>query len=505
MFRVAGCGSGSSNVGLRETALVDSVSPTEPNPTALRRGAPATHKTNLKTEMLSSATDSKRIRRLFACTILLAVTGCSVLDPHRVLTRSGAATPVATTPVPMPDDNLRAEAIDFVWTTVNERYFDPKLNGVDWRAVRTQYEPKMLAAKSDDEFWELLDKMTGELKDSHTRVHSPKLVQQQRNNESHSLGVGFVELDGELVVTSVNTQSDAWWASARAGMVIKTIDGNAALPYYQKLVVESRDSSTPWARTRGALRKVNAGDIGSEVSMTFVRSDKSEFSSTMKRRKFSTPPDFTPRVLPSGFGYIRFSNFLGNLESGIMAEIDKMRDTPGMIIDLRGNGGGSGEMSRRLLGRFFKDDQTGVTVRTRTGKPISVFFIPIAKLDQQLKGSKERAYTKPVVVLTNESSASASEVFSVVMKESGRATLIGQRTCGCLLGYMGMADVPGGAQMAYSELAFVTKNGAKVEGDGVAPHVEVQLTRDDLLHNRDRVLERAVEVLSAGTGSVATR
>ena len=165
MFRVAGCGSGSSNVGLREAALIDSASLTDPNPTALRRGAPATHKTNLKTEMLSSATDPKRIRRLFACTILLAVTGCSVLDPHRVLTRSGAATPVATTPVPMPDDNWRAEAIDFVWTTVNERYFDPKLNGVDWRAVRTQYEPKMLAAKSDDEFWELLDKMTGDLKD----------------------------------------------------------------------------------------------------------------------------------------------------------------------------------------------------------------------------------------------------------------------------------------------------------------------------------------------------
>jgi len=453
--------------------------------------------------MPSSAIHSKRFITLSACGILLAITGCSVLDPHRVLTRSNTATPVATTPVPMPDDNWRAEAIDFVWTTVNERYFDPKLNGVDWRAVRTQYEPKMLAAKTDDEFWELLDKMTGELKDSHTRVHSPKLVQQQRSNESHSLGVGFVELDGEIVVSSVNSQSDAWWAGARAGMVIKTIDGNPALPYFQKLVAESRDTSTPWARSRGAVRKVNAGDIGSEASMTFARADKTEFSATMKRRKFSTPPDFTPRVLPSGFGYIRFSNFLGNLETGIMAEIDKMKDTPGMIIDLRGNGGGSGDMSRRLLSRFFKDDQSGVTIRTRTGKPISVFFIPITKLEQELKGSKERAYTKPVVILTNESSASASEVFAVVMKESGRATLIGQRTCGCLLGYMGLADVPGGAQMAYSELAFVTKNGTKVEGDGVAPDLEVKATRDDLLLNRDRILERAIEELTAKTRATA--
>jgi len=142
-------------------------------------------------------------------------------------------------------------------------------------------------------------------------------------------------------------------------------------------------------------------------------------------------------------------------------------------------------------------------MRTRTGKPISVFFIPIAKLDQELKGSKERAYTKPLVVLTNESSASASEVFSVVMKESGRATIIGQRTCGCLLGYMGLADVPGGAQMAYSELAFVTKNGTKVEGDGVAPDIEVKLNREDLMLNRDRTLERAIEELTAKTRATA--
>lgn len=447
--------------------------------------------------MLSIPTLSNYRTALLSSVLLLALAGCSVLDPHRVLTRSNTASPFPTTPVPMPDNDWRAEAIEFVWTTVNERYVDPKLNGVDWRAVRTAYEPKLLGKLSDDEFWELLDKMTGELKDSHTRVHSPKLVAQQKNRESHGLGVNFLALDGELVLSSVNTQSDAWWAGARAGMIIKSIDGEAALPHTKKLISEARDSSTPWARARGAVRKVNAGDVGTEVSMTFVRPDKTEISVTMKRRKFAATPEFTPRVLPSGVGYIRFSGFVGNLQAAILAEIDKMKDTPGMIIDLRGNGGGSGEMSRTLLGRFFKDDQTGVSIKTRTGKPISIFFYPIAKLEQELKGSKERAYTKPLVILTNESSASASEIFAVVMKESGRATLIGQRTCGCLLGYMGLADVPGGAQMAYSELAFVTKNGSRVEGDGVVPNIEVTPTRDDLLLNRDRALERAVEVLLA--------
>ncbi len=437
------------------------------------------------------------LRNLSAATLVLTICGCAMLDPNRVLTRTNMPLLTPSVPVPSADNNWRAEALDFVWTTVNERYYDPKLNGVNWNAVRAQYQPRLLAAKTDDEYWELLDKMTGELKDSHTRIHSPKVVQQQRNNESHSLGVGFAELDGNMVVTSVHPQSDAFWSGVRAGMVISRIDGEAALPLYQRLVAEARETSTPWARTRGAIRKINAGDIDSKMDMVFVRDDKTEIAVTMKRRKFTALPEFTPRLLPSGFGYIRFSGFVGSMEGGIIAEIEKMKDAPGMIIDLRNNGGGSGAMSGNILSRFFKDKQTGLKTLTRSGKPITVMFWPITRMEEEIRGIGDKAYTKPVVVLTNESSASASEIFSIAMKETKRATLIGQRTCGCLLGYFGLADVPGGAQMAYSEIGFITKTGQRVEGSGVQPDIDVKLTRNDYLLNRDPVLERAVAHLTA--------
>lgn len=436
------------------------------------------------------------LKTLVTTVAISLASGCTILDPNRIVSRTNLPPPTSDVPVPSTDSSWRQEAIDFVWTTVNERYYDPKLNGLDWKAVRAQYEPRILAAKTDDEYWELLDKMTGELKDSHTRIHSPKFVMQQRNNESHSLGVGFAELNGVIVVTSIHPQSDAFWAGARSGMTIKTINGEPALPLYQRLVSESRDTSTPWARTRGAVRKINSGDIDSVVSMTFMRSDATEIAATMKRRKFASPVEMTARTLPSGFGYIRFSGFNSSLTDGILSEINKMKNTPGLIVDLRNNGGGSGAMVQRLLEQFFKEKQTGMTASTRDGKPIKVFFMPIIELEPFLKGVGENAYTKPVVVLTNESSASASEIFSVIMKESGRATIIGQRTCGCLTAYMGLADVPGGAQMAYSEVGYKTKNGTRVEGEGVTPNIEVKLTQEDILLNRDRVLERAVQYLS---------
>ena len=129
---------------------------------------------------------------LTALTFIFMIPGCALVDPHNMLGRQRITPPLADTPVPsVAADAWKQEALNYVWGTVNDKYYDPKFNGIDWRAVRSTYEPLLKRAQSDDEYWELLDKMTGELKDSHTRVHSPKQVAQQRNNEAHSLGIGF--------------------------------------------------------------------------------------------------------------------------------------------------------------------------------------------------------------------------------------------------------------------------------------------------------------------------
>ncbi len=431
--------------------------------------------------------------------LLASLNACSVLDPHDVIGRHRSAT-VETSPVPVKDDSWRRQALEVMWTTINERYYDPKLNGIDWRAARARYEP-LLARADDEEYWELLDKLAGELRDSHTRVESPKRAEEIRNQESHSLGLNFVEMDGRLVLTSVHPESDAWWAGARAGMAIRSIDGQDALPYYLRLVADAREASTPWARTRGAVRKINSGAVKTKVAMVIERGDGTAIDVTMERRKFQTPAGMTARKLPSGYGYLRFSGFNESLRGSVLAAIDELRDTPGMILDLRGNGGGSGDMAAALMGRFFEQDQKGARVLTRTGRPITVLFIPIIKTDPVLKGAGKAAYTKPLVILTNHASGSASEVVSAGLQDAGRALVVGERTCGCLLGYIGYADLPGGGQLAYSELGFVTSKGRRIEGEGVTPDKEVKLTADDYRLSRDRVLEAAEALLASKISS----
>ena len=104
----------------------------------------------------------------------------------------GEAAGVPTEPVPSPPPatlgaEARSRAFDFVWDTINDHYYDAKLNGVDWKAVRERYRPLALKAANDDEFWDALDRMTGELRDAHTRVESPKSVaMRQKDGRSPS-------------------------------------------------------------------------------------------------------------------------------------------------------------------------------------------------------------------------------------------------------------------------------------------------------------------------------
>ena len=168
------------------------------------------------------------------------------------------------------------------------------------------------------------------------------------------------------------------------------------------------------------------------------------------------------------------------------------------MIDLRGNPGGAVQAVNQLLERFFPvRTEIGHSI-TRTGKPIGFLMgtVEIIKLKRHVEGNKD-AYKGPVAILVNAGSASGSELFAATMQAAGRATVIGEPSCGCLLGFLGYARVPGGAELAYSEVGFVMANDKRIEGEGVIPDRRVPLSLADLQMNRDRALEEAQAALAA--------
>jgi carboxyl-terminal processing protease len=444
------------------------------------------------------------LRRHLACAALtLAAGACAMVDPHNMIGRQLVdTTPFPTEVVPSGAPASlgtpgRETAFDFVWRTIEERYYDPTLNGTDWKAVRSRYHPLALAAKDDESFWEVLDRMTGELHDAHTRVESPKRVELRKRDEAITLGFSFLPVQDKLAVSSVNPESDAWWAGVRAGMVLVSIDGEPAASAYEKLKADTRYDSTERSRHMRAVRRLITGEAGSTTSFTFERGDGSRFDAVLARRKITGRNFETHRILPSGYGYIRFTQWTLPLAARAIAAVDELMATPGLVIDLRGNPGGSVHAVNQLLEKFFTDRTEIGRAKTRTGRPISLLLgaVEIIKLKRVLDGDKN-AYKGPVVILVNAGSASGSELFAGTMQAAGRAVVVGEPSCGCLLGFLGYARVPGGAELAYSEVGFEMSNGKRIEGEGVIPDRQVAITLADLQVNRDRGLEEAQSQLS---------
>lgn len=435
--------------------------------------------------------------RAVAATATLTLVGCAALDPHDVLGRrvshleppgDGVATPLG--------DSGRRLAIDHVWTTVSQRYYDPSLNGVDWGASRRRWEPEALRAPDDEAFWRVLDRMTGELRDAHTRVESPARAALRERSESVSLGFGARWLEGRLVVTSVRADSGAFFAGVRPGMTIVEVDGEASGAAYAQWLAHARMTSTDSARERVALRSLLSGEPGSRVRLILERPGGERLEATIPRERHRAPPRLTHRTLPSGFGYIRLSNWNTSLQAEMIAAITSLKESPGLVIDLRGNPGGALTMVEAVMAHLVEGRLDAGRALTRTGKPITVAFdwVELIKLRQEIEG--KGTYRGPIVVLVNGESASASEFFSGVLQASRRATVIGETTCGCLLAYLGYANVPGGGRLAYSEVGFELPNGRRIEREGVTPDVVVPATAADLQAGRDRTLEEAQRVLT---------
>ena len=437
----------------------------------------------------------------------VALAGCAQLDPHNMIGRQvwdPTATPVEV--VPAPRGPLQAQerqrAFDFVWETIRDHYYDPKLHGADWNAARAHYLPLAMQAADDEAFWDVLDRMTGELRDAHTRVESPTRVALRKLDQVISLGVSFVPVTGGLAVSSVHTDSDAWWAGVRPGMTLATIEGEDANAAYRRLMAETRFDSTERSRHLRAMRRITAGAEGSKVRLGFQRGDGTRFEVDLARRRITTRAFASHRVLPSGFGYLRLTQWTLGVMPRAMEGLDALKSTPGLVIDLRGNPGGSLHTVNAMLGRFFEKKTQLGRVLTRSGKPISLLFgtVEVIKLTNEVSGDPA-AYNGPVVILVNATSGSGSEFFAATMQAAGRAVIAGEPSCGCLLGFLGYARIPGGAELAYSEVGFVMSNGKRIEGEGVIPDHHVPLTLDDLRVGRDRTLEQAQEILRAMTAT----
>jgi carboxyl-terminal processing protease len=406
-----------------------------------------------------------------------------------------SSSPASATPDEL-SPQARHQVFGRVWKEIHDHYYDPAFNGVNWDEVRTTYLPRVKTARSDRDFYDLLNAMTGELHDAHTRFSSPEQWSNSRRQQHVSTGFTVDDVDGQPVITSVTPSSSAANQGIEAGMTILSVDGKPVAERFAELSAQRFASSSDRATRMMIYSRLLAGAPDTTLKLGLRRLDGTTFEASAVRRVVSTVPDVATDVLPLGYAYIRFDGFEPHITGQFRHALTRFRNSPGIVIDLRRNGGGDLAVLLSIAGYFFDKKTLFARDSTRSGKPLTQ-FAGLLRLPLKLyvARSGHPIYSGPVVILVGPHSASSSELFAAGMQDTQRARIVGSATCGCVLGIAKPRKMKGGGVLEMSEVAWFSPKGRKLEGIGITPDEEILPTASDFQMKRDPALLQAEQVL----------
>ena len=358
------------------------------------------------------------------------------------------------------------EIVDEVWQIIYRQYVDGTFNQVDWQAVRNEYLNKSYTDKQ--QAYKSIREMLKKLDDPYTRFMDPEEFKNMQVDTSGELtGVGItIGLDDEtkkLTVIAPLEDTPAFKAGVLAKDVITKIDGKST---------EGMDTSEAVTLIRG--------EPGSNVKLTISRNGKEKDFLITRAKIEIHPVDFSQKQTPAGnVGYIRLKQFSANASKEMrdaITELEK-KNVDGYVLDLRNNPGGLLFSSIEIARMWLKD---GTIVSTIDRKGVV-----------EKEAANGRSLTeKPLVVLVDKGSASASEILSGALQDNKRAVLVGSKTFGKGL-VQSVRPLDDGSGVAVTIAKYHTPSGADINKAGIKPDIKVELSdeqRQNLwLKQRDRL------------------
>ena len=385
----------------------------------------------------------------------------------------------------------RLIVFDDVWETIQERYYDPTLNGIDWQAKRAAFRPMAAKANSTHEFYELLRQMVSSLKDAHTRVYSPDEKFDWWNPRFVTVGLTIREIEGAPTVVYVEPNSEAARTDIQPGDTLASIDGVPVANVIAGRLANSGLRADSFARFR-AVGSLFEGPAGTSVRVDWTNRQRKLRSAALQRYWSQRHLGFTNQR-KGKIAILRIDAFTQSVAWEFSKALPNVLDGASTIVlDLRGNGGGDAEAMADVASLFLDDG-------TNLGKFADRFgaSFELQTYAKRLWRVPQLAHVKlPLVVLTSENTSSAAEIMVAALQAKHRARVIGSATCGCVLAIRNRHPLPDGGLLDVSEFDYRTADGVRLEGLGIKPDETVPLTRKDVYSRRDTVLEVAKSVLN---------
>lgn len=388
----------------------------------------------------------------------------------------------------------RLAIFDDVWQTIDERYYDPDFHGVDWHELRATFRPLAASAHGQREFYAVLRRMLSNLRDPHTRVYAADERFDWRSPQFITVGLTVREIGGEMVVAGVENDSEAERARIRAGDIVTSIDGAPATAILAQRLREQAGATTS-ARVY-AVAKLFDGPRDSFVYVTFRTADAREQTARLRRVLLTRPPALNVRRA-GDYSVVRFNAFTPEIATAFVRKLrDDLQDVRGLVLDLRDNGGGEAESMADIASVFLPAGKSLGRFTDRAGR---IHLEPQTRAAMFSAADEIKMFRGSVVVLTSARTASAAEVFVAALRDARRGVVVGEDTCGCVLGIKRRHTLPDGGLLDVSEVDYRASSGVRLEGVGIAPDERIAPTQRDLRTGRDGALERALKILKAAT------
>ena len=382
------------------------------------------------------------------------------------------------------------ELFDAVWSTINDNFYDPSFGGVDWKAMRPKYATQVTAVKDDRSFLDVAYRMMRELHASHLELVPARAPQM-------GIGMHTFRLDGKLVITSVAVGSDAQKQGLRIGDLL--LDQPSQL----------------------------RGMIGTPTIVRVQGCDGRERTTKVRRENPWWPPEHPSlrwktieQAAGRRIGYIKATRFDDDAAPLIDEAMAAVKDTYGLIIDVRDDSGGnlsamrlasyvvpSSHLAVVLLSRAFLNKLGSAPEQLDlTSIPhVSGIYTTRGIIDTMKKNGGgaafygedlgDRRYRGRVILLINSGTGSAAEGFALMLKNRPSITLVGRTTAGALLGSETF-DLPGGWILTVPTHAAWGADGKRYVDQAVAPDIEVKWTRQDYCERRDPDMSKALDLIS---------
>lgn len=350
------------------------------------------------------------------------------------------------------------------WSLVKANYWDDNLNEQNWRRWKRRYENKI---ETEEDAYVAINSMLASLNDPYSRFLNREEYQEQNtsiDSKIYGIGVNIASYSGKIHIINVIKGAPAEAGGLKTGDIILKINGN-----------EVKGDNV--FQTAGYIK----GAKNSLVELEILRNSE-RLVKKIKRAEIKIKT-VEADVLDKEIGYIRIVSFISSSAPfEFIDALNQVKDTNGLILDLRGNTGGLFQNAVFVSNMFLPEGDIVKVIGRGRGE------------SSYTAEEQEYVYDKPLVVLVDGESASASEIVSAALKDNNRAVIVGTKTFGKGV-VQKIYDMPNKTGMNLTIARYLTPKGDDINKKGIEPNYPVEITRDDVEKNNDSQLNFAKNML----------